>query len=182
MKQKYFFFFIFILVAAFFCPPNLLAARESAGGIAYIDSQRVVDESSAGKTSLKELEEFKKENEEELAKRAKEIDGVEEELQKKKFALSPDARSQMEESIRRKNIDLKRFKEDKEQELKDLYFKHLTKIKEDIIQIVQKIGQEKGYSIIFNRDDSVIYASPTCDVTDLVIEAYNKTLSKEPAK
>ncbi len=183
MRTKYISFFMLALAAVVvFYPGKLLAAQETAAGIAYIDSQRVVDESKAGKQSLKELEGFKKKNEEELAKRDKEIKTLEEELQKQKLALSPEAQNQKEEVIRRKGIDLKRFKEDKEQELKELYFKHLNKIKEEIIQVVQKIGQEKGYTLIVNKDDSIIYANPSHDITSLVIEAYDKGLGKGTLK
>lgn len=184
MKPQGIFVFLLTVMAAtaVICPRNLLAAAASAGTIAYIDSQRVVDESKAGKASLKELEDFKKKNEEELAKRDKEMKDMEDELQKQKMALSPDAQNKKEEAIRRKGIDLKRFKEDKEQELKEMYFQHLNKIKDEIIQIVQKIGQEKGYSMIINRDDSIIYADPTHDITNMVIEAYDKGLAKGAQK
>jgi len=88
--------------------------------LAYVDSQRIVDESVAGQSALRQLEEFKKQNEKELIERHQEIAEKEEELRKKKFALSPEAKEKIEETIRRKNIDLKRFKEDKEMEMKKL--------------------------------------------------------------
>lgn len=183
MRTKHISFFMLVLAAVvFFWPVKLLAAQENAGGIAYIDSQRVVDESKSGKASLKELEDFKKKNEEELTKRDKEIKDLEAELQKQKPALSPEAQNKKEEDIRRKGIDLKRFKEDKEQELKDLYFKQLNKIKEEIVQVVQKIGQEKGYSLIVNKDESIIYANPNHDITTLVIENYDKGVPKGALK
>jgi len=185
MRTKYPSFFILALaIVMIFYPAGkpVAAAQGGEGGIAYIDSQRVVDESKAGKESLKELEAFKKKNEEELAKRDKEIKGLEEELQKQKLALSSEAQNQKEEVIRRKGIELKRFKEDKEQELKELYFKHLNKIKEEIIQVVQKIGREKGYTLVINKDDSIVYADPSHDITSLVIEAYDKGLGKGALK
>ncbi|MEW6378870.1 MAG: OmpH family outer membrane protein [bacterium] len=173
-----------LLATAVISPWNLFAAQAQtpAGGIAYIDSQRVVDESRAGKASLKELEDFKKKNEDELAKRDKEMKDLEDELQKQKMALSPDAQNKKEEAIRRKGIELKRFKEDKEQELKEMYFQHLNKIKEEIIQIVQKIGQEKGYTLVVNKDDSIIYADPNHDITNQVIEAYDKSMARGTQK
>ncbi|MEW5801866.1 MAG: OmpH family outer membrane protein [bacterium] len=179
MRPKIIPLFILALVAAMVSFGSAQALAESSAGIAYIDSQRVVDESKAGKASLKELEEFKKKNEAELIQRDKEMKEMEDELQKQKLALSPDALNKKEDAIRRKGIELKRFKEDKEQELKDLYFKHLNKIKEEIIQIVQKIGQEKGYTMIINKDDSIIYASPAHDITNLIIEAYDKGFDKK---
>ena len=175
--------FIFSTLAAvtFLCPLNVLATPES-NQMAYVDSQRVVDESIAGQAALKELEKFKKQNEEELAKRAQEIAQKEEELRKKKFALSPEAQEKIEESIRRKNIEFKRFKEDKEMEMKELYFKHLNTIKEEIVQIVQQIGQEKNYIMILNKDESVLYINPVADITTQIIEIYDQKVSEQLKK
>ena len=150
--------------------------------MAYVDSQRIVDESVAGQSALRQLEEFKKQNEKELIERHQEIAEKEEELRKKKFALSPEAQEKIEETIRRKNIDLKRFKEDKEMEMKELYFKHLNKIKEEIVQIVQQLGQEKNYLMILNKDDSVLYVNPASDITNQIIETYDKKISEESKK
>ncbi|MCL6582297.1 MAG: OmpH family outer membrane protein [bacterium] len=186
-KCKFFVSLAVIATGVIFSAHPLFAAQSqlkatNTGGVAYIDSQRVVDESKAGRASLKELEDFKKKNEEELAKRDREIKELEDELQKQKMALSAEAQNKKEETIRRKGIELKRFKEDKEQELKELYFKHLNKIKEEIIQIVRKIGQEKGYTMIVNKDESIIYADPNYDITSLVIEEYDKSFISKGAQ
>ncbi len=153
--------------------------EQTKNKIAFLDSQRVVDESKAGKEALKILEEFKKKNEEQLANKVKELTDMEEDLQKKKFALSTEAQKKMEESIRRKNIELKRFKEDKELELKDLYFSHLNEIKVKIVKIVQELGRQKEYSLILTKDDSIIYSDEALDITQLIIETYDKVYSLE---
>ena len=182
MIRKFFSTILFTIAAiTLLFPVTVLAASES-NQMAYVDSQRIVDESVAGQSALKELEEFKKQNEKELTERAREIAEKEEELRKKKFALSQEAQEKIEETIRRKNIELKRFKEDKEMEMKELYFKHLNKIKEEIVQIVQNLGQEKNYLMIFNKDDSVLYVNPASDITDQIIEIYDKKISEESKK
>ena len=89
-------FLIFLFVAFFLHPFHVLASSENHQ-VAYIDSQRVVDESKAGKEALQKLEDFKKKNEEELSRKAKEIADLEEELRKKKFALSQEAMDTLEE-------------------------------------------------------------------------------------
>ena len=164
---------------AFICVSTKGFSGETKGNLAFLDSQRVVDESKAGKDALKTLEEFKKKNEEELSKKAKELSDLEEELQKKKFALSNDAQKKLEESIRRKNIELKRFKEDKELELKELYFSHLNEIKAKIVQIVQELGRQKQFSLILNKDDGIIYSDENLDITNMVIEMYDKVYALE---
>ena len=173
---------LFTLAVITFLFPITVSATSESNQMAYVDSQRIVDESVAGQSALSQLEEFKKQNEKELTERAREIAEKEEESRKKKFALSPEAQEKIEETIRRKNIDLKRFKEDKEMEMKELYFKHLNKIKEEIVQIVQQLGQEKNYLMILNKDDSVLYVNPASDITNQIIEIYDKKISEESKK
>ena len=75
-------FFLALAVVSFISPFTISAASEPVQ-MAYVDSQRVVDESIAGQAALQELEKFKNKNEVELAQRAKEIGQMEEELRKK---------------------------------------------------------------------------------------------------
>ena len=51
---------IFLNFLLFFYPFKPLSAQEQRHIIAYIDSQRVVDESIAGKTALQALENLRK--------------------------------------------------------------------------------------------------------------------------
>jgi len=182
MIRKLFCVIIFTFAIITFLFPIPVSAASESNQMAYVDSQRIVDESVAGQNALSQLEAFKKQNEKELTERAREIAEKEEELRKKKFALSPEAQEKIEETIRRKNIALKRFKEDKEMEMKELYFKHLNKIKEEIVQIVQNLGQKKNYLMIFNKDDSVLYVNPASDITAQIIEIYDKKINGESKK
>ena len=147
--------------------------------IGYINSQRIIEESQAGKQTTNKMEEFKTETTAILEQKSKEIESLEQELRKKEFVISPDTKKEIEDKIREKNLELKFYKEAKEKELKELFYKNLKGIENKVLAIVQKIGQEEGFDVILGRDESgILYANPKCDLTDKVIRIYDQQIQK----
>ncbi|MGA1796809.1 MAG: OmpH family outer membrane protein [bacterium] len=147
--------------------------------IGFINSQRIIDESRAGRETTKKMETFKTENMEKLEGMNKEIEGLEQDLRKKEFALSPEKKREIEDSIRQKRLELKFFKEDKEKELKELFYQNLKNVENEVLSIVQRIGQEEGFDLVLGRDESgILYANPKIDITDKVIRIYDQQIQQ----
>jgi outer membrane protein len=148
--------------------------------IGYINSQRIIDESKAGKETTQKMESFKEENTEKLEQKNKEIEALEQELRKKEFAITPETKKEIEDKIREKNLELKFFKEAKEKELKEIFYKNLKSIENQVLAIVQKIGQEENYDLILGRDESgILYANPAHDLTDKIIQIYDQQIQQK---
>jgi len=147
--------------------------------IGYINSQRIIDESKAGKSTTMKMEEFKKESTTKLEQKNKEIEDLQQELRKKEFAITPEKKKELEEKIRDKSLELKFFKESKEKELKELFYGNLKGIENDVLTIVQQVGQDEGFDLILGRDESgILYANPKLDITDKVIGIYDQQIQK----
>lgn len=147
--------------------------------IGYINSQRIIDESIAGKEVTKNLELFKNENNMRMEQQGKEIDELENELRKKEFAITPEKKKEIEAQILQKTRELKSFQDTKEKELKEIYFKSFKNIENQVLDIVQKLGQEEGYDLILGRDESgILYANPKNDITEKVIRAFDEKIQK----
>jgi outer membrane protein len=154
-------------------------ASSSELKIGYINSQRIIDESKAGKDTTKKMEEFKIESTVKLEQRNKEIEELEQELRKKEFVITPETKKEIEEKIRDKSLELKFFKESKEKELKELFYKNLKGIENQVLTIVQRIGQEEGFDLILGRDESgILFANPKYDLTDKVIQIYDQQIQQ----
>jgi outer membrane protein len=55
----------------------------------------------------------------------------------------------------------------------------LAKVLQDVSGLIQKIGKEKGYTIVLERQrSSVLYASADADLTDEIIHAYDDEAKK----
>lgn len=155
--------------------PALLYAQSNLK-IGFIDSQRIVEESIKGKETLQKIKDLRNENISQIEEINKEIESLENELRKKEFALTAEGKSEIEEKIRHKYLDLKKFRETKEQQLKDIYVKNLKDIEREVINIVQKIGREEDFTLILGRDESgIIFATPQIDLTDKIIKSYDQS-------
>jgi outer membrane protein len=148
--------------------------------IGYINSQRILEESKVGKEALSKLEKLEKEKNEQLTQKKKEIDDLEGQLRKKEFAITPENKKDLEDSIRHKGLELKFYEEAKDKEIKETYVKTLKKIEGQVLDIVLKIGQEDGYDLILGREESgILYANPKQDLTDKVIQLYDRQTQQQ---
>lgn len=171
--------FLVITILAVFFSLFVHSAYSSELKIGYINSQRILEESKAGKEIAKNIEKFEKEKTDHIAQKKQEIEELEAELRKKEFAITPERKKEIEDGIRHKNLELKFFQESKDKEIKELYYKGLKKIENQVMDIVLKIGQEEGYDLILGRDESgILYANPKQDITDKVIQAYDQQMQK----
>ena len=51
----------------------------------------------------------------------------------------------------------------------------MTSFNQQIMPVIQSIGQERGYTVIFNKFEAgLLFASDTVDVTEEVIQRFNE--------
>ncbi|MBN2374056.1 OmpH family outer membrane protein [bacterium] len=147
--------------------------------IGYINSQRILEESKAGRDATKSLENLEKEKTGQVEQKKKEIDDLENELRKKEFAITPERKKEIEDNIRHKSLELKFFGEVKDKEIKDLYIKSLKKVESQVMEIVLQIGQQEGYDLVLGRDESgILFANPKHDLTEKVIQIYDQKMQQ----
>ncbi len=169
-----------IVAVASFC---LLAASTIAHSkelkIGYIDSGRILAGSKEYAEAQKKLEELKTEWQKQAAAKEEEIRKLQEELERQRLLLSPDTERKKEEEIRAKYEEYREFVDSilspetgklaqKTQELsKPIYDK--------INAILERIGEEEDYDIIFDAfPQTIVYAKPEYDLTEKVLEELNK--------
>ena len=57
----------------------------------------------------------------------------------------------------------------------------LAKVLQDVGGLIQKVGKEKGYALVLERQrSSILYASAEADLTDEVIRAFDDETRKPP--
>lgn len=155
---------------------SMAFGAEKAMKIGYIDLQRALNESDAGKeakaTFNKRVEELQKV----LDEKQNELKKLQDEMEKQKGLLTPEARAEKEKVYQQKLKDVQRFAKDSQEELQQKDAEMTKKILRDLRDIIKKIGNEEGYTIILERGDAfVLYAAEGVDITEKVIKAYGKT-------
>jgi outer membrane protein len=160
-------------------PPASGAAPAGATRIGFVDIQRVLARSSAGVAAREQLEKEKAAMQKQVDSHRQELEKLRDEIEKKGQLLSAEARREKQDQLERKVRDARRLVDDLQGTLQKKEEALLAKVLQDVGGLVQKIGKEKGYHIVLERQrSSILYASPDSDLTDDIIRAYDDETKK----
>lgn len=148
--------------------------------IAYVDAQRVMNESEHGKNVKLELESVVKDRAAKIEALAKERDAIQAEIEKNKVILSEDALREKIEQIKKIEREAERFIQESNEDLMNLQREKESEILKDLGDIIEELGQEGGYDLILPVE-VLIYAPESSDITDVVTERYNKLKGLTPS-
>jgi outer membrane protein len=160
-----------ILSVILLCAASAFAQTPTIG---VIDVQKVVRDSEVGKKALADVKALTDKKQQEINQRQTAIQQMQDKLDKQKDILSADAQEKLRSDINKGMTDLRRFREDSEQEIQNKLSVALKGLEEKVVPIIQKMGSDKGYSIIITKD-ALIYSSPKNDITDEVIRLFNES-------
>jgi len=97
------------------------------------------------------------------------------------MVLSADARAAKEREYQQKVRAFQLFAKDAQEELQQEDAKATRNILEGLSKIVKEIGDKGGYTVIVEKN-SLLYASNGIDLTNQVIQAYDKLPKKANGK
>lgn len=166
---------ISVLLFLLLCMPvSLLAVNDLK--IGYIDFQRVLNESDAGKKAKADLEVLVKSKQTTIDEKGKTIEKLKADLEKQASVLSADAKKSKEEELEKMLREYQRLVQDSQTEVKKRELELTDVIIKDIRQIVEKMGEEGGYTLIIEKTGGmVLYSKKDIDLTDAVIKKYNQS-------
>jgi Skp family chaperone for outer membrane proteins len=163
-------------------------ASPSALKVGIVDLDRALKESTSGKQALAQLKQFrdkvvKEINDKKRQKDAKEgtLRDLQTELTSQSMVLSDSAKRDKEESYRRQVRDLRKFIEDSnrfieesERDLREREAELTSRMLRDLIAIIQAVGREESFTIIFERNDRVLlFAAEPIDLTEKIIKRFD---------
>jgi outer membrane protein len=136
-----------------------------------------LNDCEAGKKAKADLEALIKSKESIIDKKAKEIEKLRGELKKQASALSAEARKNKEEDLEKLLRDYQRTVQDSQEEVKKKEGELTETILKEVHELVSKIGKEEGYTLIIEKS-LVVFSNKSIDITDKVLEEYNKIKGK----
>ena len=163
-------------------------ASPSALKVGIVDLDRALKESASGKQALSTLKQFrdkvvKEINDKKRQKDAKEgtLRDLQTELTSQSMVLSDSAKRDKEESYRRQVRDLRKFIEDSnrfieesERDLREREAELTSRMLRDLLKIVQDVGREESFTIIFERNDRVLlFVAEPFDLTEKIIKRFD---------
>ena len=156
---------------AILCAPGLAAADVKIG---YVDLQRALNESAAGKKAKEDFRGQVDKLESQLKGKKEELDRLKEELESKGTVMADDRRRKLETEFEQKRLDLKRRFEDSQAELQKKDQELTGRIIQDLQGIIKEVGDRDGFTLILELGSSpVLYFKKSADITDEVLSVYN---------
>ncbi len=152
------------------------AARAEELKIGVVDLDQALNATEEGKSAREELERKQREARSKVQPMVERFETLQKEIQGKRFVLS-------EQVLREKQLDLFELRNEIESQMKELEGKLkvdqeriVGPLRKKLIDIVQRIGREQGYTLIIERGTpGLLYSREALDVTDEVIAQFDKT-------
>jgi outer membrane protein len=148
--------------------------------IAVVDLQRALQETEDGRRAKARLKRLFKQRQEDLDKRQTELKQLSEELEQQSKVLSSDARQERVEDLQKKALELQQLYVQYQRELAEKEAELTSQIIGRMEQILRRIGQTEGYTLIVERSEGgVVWMPSNLDLTDVVIQRYNSGEGRE---
>ncbi|HEX7676130.1 MAG TPA: OmpH family outer membrane protein [Bdellovibrio sp.] len=150
------------------------AVAHAEAKIGFVDVPKAVQATSAGKKAKAELETQFNKRKKELEKKEADLKKMGEDLDKKKSIMS-------EEALKAKQMEFQgemmKFRDEVAKSQADIQKKQqeLTNpIVEKMQKVIAKISKDKGYTLVLQNTQAVLFATPDTDLTADVVKAFEK--------
>ena len=146
-----------------------LAAQEVAPAkIGVFNADRVLAESQSGQQALALFNQLRDQRVGELQLQQDEINALQQQAIAAAFG-SPEA-AQLQREMEDRMLQLERLQQDVQQELGQRQNELTSGITQMVGQIIETMGVEEGYTLIFNALQSgLVYIDPATDITEEII-------------
>jgi outer membrane protein len=145
--------------------------------IGYIDIQKVISESQAGKRARDRFQAQVKKAESDIMKERQDIERLKAELDKKGPLLKDDERRNIEADLQKRSINLQRSMSDHQQDLQVRNNEMMSEILKELEKIVNEVGKAEKFTLILERSQ-ILYSDQGIDITSKVIDTYNSRAKK----
>ena len=167
---------VLVLLAAVLLLGFGLGATDEGLKIGVVDLDQAVTSTDEGKAAVKEFERKKREAEAELNPMVERFQEMAKELEAKKFVLSDDALFQKRLDVEELRNEIQGKQKQIEGRLQVDRERLVGPLRTKLIEIIEEVGRNEGFSMILQRQaPGLMYSREALDITDLVIEKFNKS-------
>jgi len=167
---------ILVLLAAALLFGWSLGASDNGLKIGVVDLDQAVTSTDEGKAAVKEFERKKREAEAELQPMVEKFQEMMKELEAKKFVLSDDALFQKRLDVEELRNEIQGKQKQIEGRLQVDRERLVGPLRTKLVAIIEELGRKEGFSMILQRQaPGLMYSREALDITDLVIEKFDKS-------
>jgi outer membrane protein len=150
------------------------AAASAEFKVAFVDMQRALNDSNAGHKAKNEFRSEIMRLQTKLQRQQSEVQALKDELDKKGMLMRDDERRNLQDDYTQKARDFEHSYKDSKDELQQKDNEVTGAIVRDLAYVVRNLGERSNYTVILEKG-SLLWATPSIDITDQVIREYNAT-------
>jgi outer membrane protein len=142
--------------------------------LGYVDLQRALSEVEEGRAAKARLQSMVESKEKEINKEQEGLRKEKENLDKQASAMTEEARTQKNNELQKKVMDLAQRWEKARQDMSAKERSELQAIFAKMDPIIASIAQREGMTMVFEKSDSgLVFAPPHLDMTNELVRIYN---------
>ena len=150
--------------------------------IAFVDFQRIAQESTEGKSSSAKIATLIQKKQTEGADKARQLQANQQKLQTSGGVMSETARAQLEKDIERQTVEGQRFQQDAQAEINELQTELQNDFQRKLIPLLEQVARDKGLQLLLSRGDAgLVWADPGLDLTSEVVKKLDAQTARPAA-
>ncbi len=148
---------------------------------AYIDLQRVANESRNGQVANQRVQELGEAKVKVLEGRNIELQASQQKLQQNANVMSAEAQLQLQREIERLSVEIQRLTQDAETEVAELQQTLQLEFQQKLVPAIDSVAARLGLHFVFSAGDGgLIWANPALDITADVVDELDKASQQTP--
>ncbi|MNK91756.1 periplasmic chaperone [compost metagenome] len=142
--------------------------------IGFVDMQKAIQATAAGKKAKTELEGDFNKKKKDLEKKEADLKKMGEDLEKKKSVLSEEALGKKQAEFQEEMMKYRDVVGKSQVEMQKKQRELTTPILEKMKKTIAKLAKDKGYSLILENSQMVLFATAESDLTDEAVKSFEK--------
>ncbi len=150
--------------------------------VAFVEAQKVLEVSQAGKQVQAKMEEFVMSRQKIIDLEEKDLRELEEDLTKQAALLSPEAKRAKQEEFQKKLMDYQKRARDLNKEVQEKKIESLKHFNLRMEEVVKGIAEKEGYAFVLDKGNEggvVLFAKDALDITDQVVKSLDQKESEK---
>lgn len=168
--------FLAIAAAAiYFACVVLPVSAQVLPGVAVVDIQRVLRESAASKSIQGQIEKQRASYQQEITKQENELRSAEQELNRQRTLVSPDAFNERRRQFEQRVGNLQRDVQNRKRELDKSFSTAMRTVENSLREIIEQMVTERRLTLVLIKTQTV-FAAPELELTEEVMKRLNAKL------
>ena len=145
--------------------------------IGVVDVQKILQESAAGKSIHNQLEAKRNGYQKEISGKENTLRGMEKSILDQKSTMNEEQFNAKRKEFEQEVLKTQKIVQNNKRSLEAGFARALTELRDEVRATIDTVAKERGFTMVLSQEN-VIIAQPSIDITDPVVSALNKRISK----